>query len=215
MDVTREGMAYRNLVARYGPRTDAPLVLGTHYDTRPLADRDPTSPGEPVPGANDGASGVGVLLELARVLPRDAPEREVWLVFFDGEDGGNIDGRPWAIGSTAFAESLDVTPEAVVIVDMVGDADLQLSMEANSTPSLAADIWGVARDLGMPAFRQEVRHRITDDHTPFLERGIPAALIIDFDYPWWHTTQDTLDKVSPDSLEQVGRALQVWIGGRE
>jgi glutaminyl-peptide cyclotransferase len=212
-EFSKYGLTYRNIVARSGPSGDAPILLGAHYDTRPLADRDVLSPGEPVPGANDGASGVAVLLELARVLPKEAPGREIWIVFFDGEDGGGMDGRPWIVGSTAFAETLEVSPLAVVIVDMVGDTDLQLPMEANSDPALAAEIWDVAKDLGSPAFQDDVRHRMTDDHLPFVGRGIPAVDIIDFDYPYWHTTQDTIDKVSAQSLEQVGRVLETWIVG--
>jgi glutaminyl-peptide cyclotransferase len=208
------GITYRNLLARLGPSGEPPILLGTHYDTRPFADQDPVTPDLAVPGANDGASGVAVLLELARVLPSAPPDSPVWLAFFDGEDGGRIDDLPWIIGSTAFADSLDVTPKAVVIVDMVGDADLQLPVEANSDPELAAEIWGLAAEMGMPAFQAPGRHRLVDDHLPFLELGVPAVDIVDFDYPYWHTTQDTLDKVSAESLEQVGRVLEAWLAGR-
>jgi Zn-dependent M28 family amino/carboxypeptidase len=207
-------MTYRDLLAKFGPSGEPPILLGTHYDTRPLADQDPVAPDLAVPGANDGASGVAVLLELARVLPSEPPDSPVWLAFFDGEDGGRIDELPWIIGSTAFADSLSVTPEAVVIVDMVGDADLQLPIEANSDPVLAAEIWDLAAEMGMPAFQAPGRHRLVDDHMPFLELGIPAVDIVDFDYPYWHTTQDTLDKVSAESLEQVGRVLEAWLAGR-
>lgn len=207
------GITYRNILGKLGPSSEAPILLGAHYDTRPRADQDPVDPDLPVPGANDGASGVAVLLELARVLPAEAAGRQVWLVFFDGEDGGKIDGRPWRVGSTAFVESLQVTPEAVVIVDMVGDADLQLPIEGNSDAALAEEIWEVAAELGMPAFQAPGRHLMVDDHLSFLEQGIPAVDIIDFDYPYWHTAQDTLDKVSAGSLEQVGRVLEAWLVG--
>lgn len=201
----------RNLIGRRGEEHAPLVILGAHYDTRPIADRDPVSPTLPVPGANDGASGVAVLLELARVLSPEALEQQLWLVFFDAEDGGGAAGGEWILGSRHFAAQLTAAPTAVVIVDMVGDADLQLHLERNSTVSLAMDIWGIASDLGYSAFIPLPNHSILDDHIPFLEIGIPSVDIIDFDYSYWHTTQDTLDKVSAESLEQVGRTLEMWL----
>jgi glutaminyl-peptide cyclotransferase len=208
------GIELRNVVAKLGLPGHAPILIGTHYDTRPLADRDPLKPLAPVPGANDGASGVAVLLELARLLPKDGELPEVWLVFFDGEDSGNLDGWEWSAGAAAFAAGLQVRPQAVVIVDMVGDADLRLPRERTSDPALADEIWATARDLGVQAFVDEPGLPILDDHRPFLDLGIPSILIIDLDYDYWHTTQDTLDKVSAHSLEQVGSVLQAWILSR-
>lgn len=140
------GQPVRNLVARRS--NDAPfLLLGAHYDSRPVADRDPGPESSlPVPGANDGASGVAILLELARSLPPDTVP--LWLVFFDAEDGGGLPGGEWIIGSRLFAASLTVRPQAVVIVDMVGDADLNLYYERNSDPVLQAEIWSQAAALG-------------------------------------------------------------------
>ncbi len=120
------GVELHNLVGKRGTSEDGPILIGAHYDTRPQADRDPVDPEQPVPGANDGASGVAVLLELARVLPSDLDGREVWLAFFDGEDSGGLDGWEWSAGAAAFAADLTVTPQAVVILDMVGDVDLQI-----------------------------------------------------------------------------------------
>ncbi len=202
----------RNLIAKAGDASQPPILLGTHYDTRPIADRDPHSSRDPVPGANDGASGVAVLLELARVLDPDRLEAPLWLGFFDGEDGGGAAGGEWIVGSRHFVQHLDLHPTAVIIVDMVGDADLQLYFEHNSDLNLASSIWATANQLGFEAFVPFPRHALLDDHTPFLELGIPSVLIIDFDYPYWHTTQDTLDKVSADSLAQVGRTLETWLG---
>lgn len=207
-----QGQTVRNVIAKRG--TGEPwIILGAHYDTRLIADNDPDpeSRDEPVPGANDGASGVAVLLELARVLPRDH-DKQVWLVFFDAEDNGRIAGWDWILGSRAFAESLENYPDSVVIVDMVGDADLQIYLEANSDEMLRQEIWQQAAALGHEdVFINEVRHSMLDDHTPFLELGIPAVDIIDFDYPYWHTTADTLDKVSENSLQAVGETLLAWI----
>jgi Zn-dependent M28 family amino/carboxypeptidase len=110
------------------------------------------------------------------------------------------------------AERLSVIPQAVVVVDMVGDADQNIYLEGNSTPALRQEIWDVAGALGYQAhIIPQPKHTIIDDHIPFLERGIPAIDIIDFDYSYWHTTADTADKVAPLSLERVGRTLEVWL----
>jgi Iap family predicted aminopeptidase len=210
----RLGHPIQNIIAYRGD--DSPkIIIGAHYDTRMVADNDPDPSKrlEPVPGANDGASGVAVLLELARVLPEDSVS--TWLVFFDGEDNGRIEGWDWILGSQAFVDELDFRPEAAIIVDMIGDADQNIYIERNSNPLLVDEIWSVASDLGYEeAFIPEPRHSMLDDHTPFLQAGIPAIDIIDFDYPYWHTTEDTPDKVSAESLEAVGRTLQVWIASR-
>lgn len=207
------GYELRNIIARPkgNPTSDPPIILGAHYDTRLLADRDVDMPGEPVPGANDGASGVAVLIELARALEIHSSSSPVWFVFFDAEDNGRIEGWDWILGSRYYVDNLTHTPRAVVIVDMVGDADLQLYYEKNSDPDLRAEIWSVAETLGFEEFIPEEKYSILDDHTPFLQAGIPAVDIIDFDYPYFHTTQDLPDKVSPMSLATVGRTLEVWL----
>jgi Zn-dependent M28 family amino/carboxypeptidase len=220
------GQQIRNIIATREDleEFEAPwIILGAHYDSRLIADQDPdrSRQSQPVPGANDGASGVAVLLELARTLP-DELDKRVWLVFFDAEDNGRIPGWDWILGSRAFVESLEgglhtalpqtALPEAVVIVDMVGDANLNVRLEQNSDPGLAAEIWQAAEDLGYGnQMINEPGPRILDDHVPFLEAGIPAVDIIDFDYPYWHTTEDTVDKVSPQSLKVVGETLLSWL----
>ncbi|MDW8064009.1 MAG: M28 family peptidase [Anaerolineae bacterium] len=207
------GISGRNLIARTG---HGPVILvGAHYDTRRRADRDPERPEDPVPGANDGASGVAVLLELARALDRPRLRYEVWLVFFDAEDQGELDGLPWIIGSTHFAAMLTTTPTAMILVDMVGDADPQFYYERHSDPVLRERLWRIAAELGYREwFIPEPRWALIDDHLPFLQRGIPAVDIIDFDYPAWHTTADTLDRVSPHTLEAVGRVLEHFLESR-
>jgi glutaminyl-peptide cyclotransferase len=212
-----QGQNLRNIVGKKG---SGPLIiLGAHYDTRPLADRDPTDRSLPVMGANDGGSGTAVLLELARTLGRAATDQaEIWLVFFDGEDRGEIDGWPWCVGSTEFAERLAAggqrIPEYVLVVDMVGDTDQRLYYEWSSALWLQEKVWGIAADLGYGAhFVREHRHRILDDHTPFLDRGITAAVMIDLDYPSWHTRYDTVDQISVDSLQRVGHVLQTMLEG--
>jgi len=189
------------------------LLIGAHYDSRIRADQDPDAArnGQPVPGANDGASGVGVLLELARVLPEEL-SLPVRLVFFDAEDNGGIEDWEWIMGSRAFVRDIEVLPAIAVIVDMIGDADLNIYYEYNSQETILEQIWNQAHALGyQEVFIKEFKHSMIDDHTPFLEAGVPAVDMIDFDYPFWHTTADTVDKVSPDSLEMVGKTLQAWI----
>jgi len=201
-----------NIFASRRSGTRAPLVLlGAHYDTRRVADSDPAQPEMPVPGANDGASGVAVLLELARVMQPSQLAYDVRLAFFDGEDQGRLDGWPWSVGAEHAAENLPDRPLAVIVVDMVGDRDLQLYREQNSDPALAEDLWQVARTAGFAGFIDLPKHAIIDDHLPFARRGIPAVDVIDIEYTAWHTTQDTLDKLSPGSLYQVGRTLQLWL----
>jgi len=215
------GTPVRNVVARRGslePDSEW-ILLGAHYDTRPLADRDPDPANRtlPVTGANDGASGVAVLLEVARVLPETGAN--VWIVLFDAEDGGDIDGGEWIVGSQAFVEALPGMaggrlPDAVVVVDMIGDADLNIHVELNSSPELVAEIWGKAQALGHgDDFIPAPKFSMLDDHTPFLRLGIPTALLIDFDYPYWHTVEDTPDKVSAESLGAVGETLLAWLDG--
>jgi glutaminyl-peptide cyclotransferase len=205
-----KGFDISNIIAS---RADQPpqIILGAHYDSRLLADQDPGLGSlSPVPGANDGASGVAVLLELARTLPSD--NITTWLVFFDAEDNGGLEGRDWIMGSQAFVAKLTFHPKAAIILDMVGDADLNIFIETNSNSVLVSEIWGQAAKLGYgKQFIQESKYSMLDDHTPFLQAGIPAVDIIDFDYPFWHTAADTPDKVSPKSLEIVGETLFHWM----
>ncbi len=218
-EVYEERFSYANVPVRniVGIRGKGPAVFfGAHYDTRREAscDPDPSRRKDPVPGGNDGASGVAVLLELARVLGKEDLELEVHLVFFDAEDQGEIAGWPWSVGAAHLAQGLspEEFPRYVVVVDMVGDSGQQLYWEASSDPVLKREIWALAAELGYRAvFTPTVRYNIIDDHRPFLQRGIPAVDIIDFDYPYWHTVNDTADKVSPESLERVGRVLEEMV----
>jgi hypothetical protein len=115
------------------------------------------------------------------------------------------------------AQNLTSAPQAVVVLDMIGDADQQLYLERNSDAPIRRAIWGIATELGYATFVAEERHAMIDDHTPFLQRGYRAVDIIDFDYPAWHTVADTLDKISAASLEAVGRTMEEWLrrGGPE
>jgi glutaminyl-peptide cyclotransferase len=204
------GLGGRNII---GVKGSGPVVLlGAHYDTRPVADRDPSDTKQLVPGGNDGASGVAVLLELARTLDTSKLNRQVSLAFFDAEDRGGLDGWPFSVGSEYMAAHLTIRPDYMILVDMVGDRDQNIYWETNSNPALMQDLWSIASALGYSAqFIPENRWGLTDDHIPFVNRGIPSVDIIDFDYPYWHTALDTCDKISSESLERVGRVLQVWL----
>lgn len=207
----RMGHAITNILTTRQERP--PVLLMAHYDSRFYADNDPDPANHalPVPGANDGASGVAVLLELARVLPPDAP---VGILLVDTEDQGNIAGWDWILGSRAFAEALDYQPEAVILLDMIGDADLNIYKERNSDPELTEQLWAAAKSLGYEQFFiPEYKYTMLDDHIPFVEKGIRAVDLIDFDYPYWHTLQDTPDKVSAQSLQIVGEVVLAWLEG--
>ena len=205
------GQTALNILAIRNKKEPA-LLLGAHYDSRLYADNDPDPANHtaPVPGVNDGASGVAVLLELARTLPANSTPTA--LLFIDIEDNGRIPGWDWIIGSRAFAANLPIQPKAVVIVDMIGDAHLNIYMEKNSDAGLTRQIWDTAKTLGYKsAFIPVDKYRVEDDHIPFIEKGIRSVDIIDLDYPYWHTIQDTPDKVSAASLQKVGDTLLEWI----
>lgn len=208
------GQNIHNIIAKKEIGENYPwVIIGAHYDSRIVADKDPLVENrvKPVPGANDGASGVAVLNELARVIPSDLPAN-IWLVYFDAEDNGGINGGEWILGSRAFVENLESYPDAVVILDMIGDIDLNIFMEKNSDINLTEEIWAIAESSGYgDYFIKEYKHRIIDDHLPFIQAGIPAVDIIDFDYPYWHTISDTPDKVSPKSLGAVGNVVLIWL----
>ena len=207
-----KGQLVTNIIGKRG-EGDPLIILAAHYDTRLVADNDPIpeNRSKPVPGANDGASGVAVLIELARVIPNNI-QGEIWLVFFDAEDNGRVPGWDWILGSQLFVDRSERQPLAVVVVDMIGDADLQVFMEKNSDKTLTREIWDIAASLGYADyFIPQTKYAILDDHIPFLQAGIPAVVLIDFDYPYWHTTADTADKVSSQSLQVVGDTLLYWL----
>ena len=203
-----------NIIASYYPDSDKRILLCAHWDSRPFSDRDPDSLSSrlPVPGANDGASGVALLLEISRVLKNNRPPVGVDIVFFDGEDYGREDWPGgWFLGSSYFARSLKgYRPRAAILVDMIGDSDLLIHKEAISekyAPDLNDYIWSIASEVGASAFENSLKDTVSDDHIPLLSAGIKAIDIIDMDYPYWHTQQDTPDKCSPRSLDEVGKVI--------
>ncbi|MCJ7749934.1 MAG: M28 family peptidase, partial [Armatimonadetes bacterium] len=173
-------------------------------------DPDPANRSRPILGANDGASGVAVLLEIARVLKAHPPSQRVTIVLFDGEDYGPT-AKDMFLGSKHFARTFaGPKVEWAVLLDMVGDRDLKIRPERFSVqgaPAVVDRIWSAAEKIGATAFVRNPGPAILDDHVFLLDRGIPCIDVIDFDYPHWHTLADTPDKCAPDSLAQVGRVI--------
>lgn len=203
----------RNFLARFRPAATDRILYLAHWDTRPHADQSANlaAQRQPVPGADDGASGVAVLLGVADALKARPPALGVDLLFVDGEDYGDFaDSSDVLIGSRYFAAHLPAgyPPLFAVLFDMVGDKNLQIYVEGNSqavAPEVVDRVWKAASDLGYGnVFVPQVRHTLIDDHVSLQHVGIHAIDVVDFDYPYWHTTEDTLDKVSAASLQVVG-----------
>jgi Zn-dependent M28 family amino/carboxypeptidase len=216
-DVTLQNFTYNNtacvnIIVKWGSENNSPLILGAHYDTRPPG---PSDPGSGV-GANDGASGVAVLLELADILPNEI-RSSVEIVLFDAEDSGGIPGWDWIQGSTFYVSQLSTERKdsinTMVLLDGVGDINLELPREWSSTTSLQNSIWNIADQLGYnDTFIDADSVSIIDDHKPFLDANIPAVDIIQYPFPsYWHTLEDTPDKCSAESLEIVGEVMEVFI----
>ena len=194
-----------------GRRPDVILIAG-HYDTKWF--RDIT-----FVGANDGGSSAALLIELARRLRERRREYTYWVAWFDGEEAR----ESWTAtdslyGSRRMAGELGKSrrlPSAVIVADMIGDRDLAIRREAGSTPWMTDVIWASAARLGYTAHFLPEALAVEDDHAPFVRLGVPAALLIDFDFPPWHTAEDTLDKVSAKSLEIVGKVILDSLPGIE
>lgn len=207
-----------NIVARFHPEQKKRIILGTHYDSKKYANLDVERPDLPVPGANDSASGVSVLIEIARVLANNERNTGIGvdIVFFDGEEGLPDNDADWyPLGSTYFSEHLPELyvfqkPLGAVIIDMVCDKNLRFMQERSSleyTPNEVKRFWDVGKTIDQAAFPSLTGLEIHDDHTPLNLVGIPSFLIIDLDYPSFHTRHDTLDQCSSKSLETVAQAL--------
>ena len=201
-------MPMTNLIARFPGTSGRLIVISGHYDTKIMPN---------FVGANDGGSSTGFLLEMARALAGGKRRDEVCLVFFDGEEAvANWTETDSLYGSRHLAEkwSRDGTLKkirALINVDMIGDRDLGILREVSSSPELKTLIWQTARDLGKNRHFLDSDNYIEDDHMPFVRRGVNAVDLIDFDYgpghSWWHTPQDTLDKLSAGSFDALGKVL--------
>ncbi|RYG49663.1 M28 family peptidase [bacterium] len=193
------------------------VLLVAHWDTRPTADMETGSikQGQPILGANDGASGVAILLELARVLRDLPPGTGVKFLLVDGEDLGPSLSEMF-LGAKAFAKAPgSPKPDYGILLDMVGDKDLRIPKEPfsmQSAPKLMNDLYAHAKKMGLGAtFPDEEQGEIYDDHLPLQQAGIPTIDLIDFTYDPWHTLQDTADKCSAESLGKVGSLIESWL----
>jgi len=208
----KKTLKMNNIIAEFGNVHKETLLLAAHWDTRPCADKDADvdNQRQPIVGANDGASGVAVLLEIARILKETPPPRRIVVILFDGEDYGKTVDQMF-LGSKFFAKNMGKwKPNYGILLDMIGDKDLQIPIERyswNANPDYASAIWKRAEKLGLAPFQHKLGLAILDDHVPLIKAGIPMVNIIDFDYPYWHTLEDTVDKCSPKSLEIVGKLV--------
>lgn len=213
--VTADGdtLRLRNFIGRFRPDASERILFVAHWDTRPVAEKERNMAERrlPTPGANDGASGVALLLGVADELDREPPAYGVDLLFVDGEDYGDFGAnRDVLLGSRYFAENLpeDYQPLYAVVFDMVGAADVTFPREWYSereAPEVVDRVWQTARELGFEdVFRADQGTSVTDDHIPLQEAGIRAIDVIGWPYDHHHTTDDTLDKVSARSLAVVG-----------
>ena len=218
----------QNIIARFNPDASFQTIISAHWDTRPWADQEDNrrDRNQPIIGANDGASGVAVLLELAKILGETPPPIGVNLVFFDGEDlGVPGENETYCQGSRYFAKNLPIPrPDEAINLDMIGDKQLHLPVEKYSleyNPNLVRYLWGRADDMGLDAFDITPQYAIYDDHVPLHEiAGIPAINLIDFKYPnpyanFWHTMNDVPENCSAESLGQVGKLMVDYIYNRE
>ena len=195
-----------NIVAVLPGRRSDVIMLAGHYDTKLFTDFR-------FVGANDGGSSAALRLELGRRLAGARREFTYWVVFFDGEEAR----REWSAtdgtyGSRYLAAELRRSGEirrlrGLILLDMVGDAKLDIRRESYSTPWLTDIVWSSARHLGYAAYFRSDSVAVEDDHLPFLRAGVPAVDVIDIDYPPWHTAGDTLDQISPKSLQIVGDVI--------
>jgi hypothetical protein len=205
----------RNFFARFRPELTERVLYITHWDSRPVADESENL-GErqlPVPGANDGASGVGLFVALGDVLKKTPPNVGVDLLFVDAEDYGDFgEMTDVLVGSMFFAadiKAMNYRPIYGVLFDMIGDKDLQIQREPNSVaaaPEVVKRVWDVAESLGYQKYfvPETMADAITDDHIPFLRAGLHVIDLIDYTYPYHHRVTDTMDKISAESLKIVG-----------
>ena len=225
-----DSIPLRNIIARFRPNATERVLYVTHWDSRPIADDDPNPANrtKPVPGANDGAAGVGMFIALGDVLKKTPPNVGVDLLFDDGEDYGNFDkNTDVLLGVKYFLQHLPSAgyqPIYGVLWDMIGDKDLKIWEEQNSAaraPEVVQRVWSTASDLGYSDyFVPEQKWSLIDDHIPFLEAGFHVIDVVDYDYvsqaqSYHHTLQDTMDKISAKSLKIVGDVATALVTGQQ
>jgi Zn-dependent M28 family amino/carboxypeptidase len=202
------GVAYemQNIIAVIPGETEEIIALGGHYDTKEI------------PGANDGGSSTGLLLEMARVLRQRPLSHTIWLIFFDGEDTGDGYDTMFYGSKHLAGEIRDRAdrPRWLILVDMIGDEKLTLSRDRNSDPELVEFVWSKAEEIGYGRHFRDSQIAILDDHIPFVEIGIPSCVLIDFKYgpanSYWHTQEDDMDKIHENSLKAIGDVVYSVVG---
>lgn len=214
-------LTLHNVAASFNTSGKKWVLLAAHWDSRPTADEEILASKRkmPIPGANDGASGVAVLLELARSFAKSKPDVGVYMIFFDGEDYGPGENDMY-LGAKYFAANMGTLAKANgkpikfdygILLDMIGDKNLNIYYEKQSyaaAPDIVKKVWKSAADLGYDdAFIPRVKYSISDDHIPLIRAGVKCIDVIDFDYGPWHTLDDTVDKCSPASLKIVGETI--------
>ncbi|MEO7366914.1 MAG: M28 family peptidase [Gemmatimonadaceae bacterium] len=222
--VTQDGksLPMRNIIARFKPASSEHILYVTHWDTRPTSDQAENLGDRqlPMPGANDGASGVGLFIALGDALKKNPPAEGVDLLFVDGEDYGAFDEKlaDVLIGSAYFAaHPVDpgYKPLFGVLWDMIGDSDLRIMKEPismDAAPEVVDRVWQTAKDLGHgDVFLPEQNSGVTDDHVPLIKAGMRVIDVIDIDYPYHHRPTDTLDKISAKSLSIVGDVAEALL----
>lgn len=211
-----------NVFVQWHPERKERILVCAHYDTRPFPDQDPVNPTGRFIGANDGASGVALLMELGKAMSELKGPVGVDFCLFDGEEFVFNDNDPYFVGSEWFARQYATNNppyryRAAILVDMVADARLQLPQEVNSlrwpeTRPIVQDVWRTAQELGVHEFIARPGVEVRDDHLKLRQYGkIPAIDIIDFEYPYWHTEADTPEHCSALSLAKVGWVVHEWL----
>jgi len=226
MPRTRKEVKMSNIIARFNPGSDQHIMISAHWDTRPWAENSVSimRKNQPIIGANDGASGVAVILEIARTLKNFPPQIGVSLVLFDAEDyGSSEDSWSYCKGSQYFAQNVPFPyPRYAINLDMVADKDPQFYIERYSyqqNSALVLELWEKAASLNLTSFKKQAKYTIFDDHVPLYQiAGIPAIDIIDFDFPneqdnYHHTHQDIVENCSPKGLGEVGTLMLHHIYG--
>ena len=228
MPRTRKEVKMSNIIARFNPGSDQHIMISAHWDTRPWAENSVSimRKNQPIIGANDGASGVAVILEIARTLKNFPPQIGVSLVLFDAEDyGSSEDSWSYCKGSQYFAQNVPFPyPQYAINLDMVADKDPQFYIERYSyqqNSALVLELWEKAASLNLTSFKKQAKYTIFDDHVPLYQiAGIPAIDIIDFDFPnekdnYHHTHRDIVENCSPKGLGEVGTLMLHHIYGKK
>ncbi|MCA8996613.1 MAG: M28 family peptidase [Planctomycetaceae bacterium] len=217
-----EPVRMKNMIISWHPESQERVLLACHYDTRPFPDREllPINRTKPFLGANDGGSGVALMMELGHHIPSIRPKFGIDFVIFDGEELVFDRDDPYFLGSEHFARTYRDNPPTHryvggVLVDMIADRDLNIFYERNSlkfAPEITREVWDIAKQLGIREFVPRRKHEVRDDHLPLNEiAGIPTCDIIDFDYPYWHKRNDLPAACSADSLRKTGAVVLVWL----